>query len=154
MNRAERAEDESRRLEQLLREGVEKAGNLEVCGFIAWQLSARQLLPSLALNLAQKAVRIEPRNSDFLRALGAARYRNADFESSAVSLNKSLNLSAPVTDRGAQVFLAMAYCQLGRKEAQNTFATTSRASNGRQESPLIQQLEKEAAALLEARDCN
>ena len=71
--------------------------------------------PKRAVELAQKAVELEPKNADYWQTLGVARYRVADWRGAIVALGKVKELGSP-GDSMEWFPLAMAHWQLGEKE--------------------------------------
>ena len=82
----------------------------------AWKLatdpdpSARN--PIEAVRLAERTVAAEPKNADFVKTLGVARYRAGDFAGSIEALNRSIDGQG--LSGQAAFFLAMAQARLGR----------------------------------------
>ena len=70
--------------------------------------------PELALQLAQKAVEIDPKSDGLMNTVGVANYRAGNWQASIDALNKSLDTNTPLSSDG--FFLAMAHWQLDEKD--------------------------------------
>jgi serine/threonine protein kinase/tetratricopeptide (TPR) repeat protein len=68
-----------------------------------------------AVALAEKAAAVPPKNADFWGTLGAARYRNGEWEQAARDLDNAIKLHSPNPAINESFFLAMARWQLGDK---------------------------------------
>jgi tetratricopeptide (TPR) repeat protein len=82
----------------------------------AWPLVAgpeAQRNPARALELIQKAIKLDPGRSLFLNTLGLAQYRNGQYAAAVVTLEKSLAAGNGEHDAFDLFFLAMAHAQLG-----------------------------------------
>jgi serine/threonine protein kinase/tetratricopeptide (TPR) repeat protein len=68
-----------------------------------------------AVELAEKAARLSPRDADFRGTLGAARYRSGDWEGASRELEEAIRLRGPddAVNANESFFLAMAREQLG-----------------------------------------
>jgi tetratricopeptide (TPR) repeat protein len=71
--------------------------------------------PARAVELAQKAVELAPKQRSYWNTLGAAQYRAEDWTAAVAALEKSMELGAG-GDARDWFFLAMAHWQLGEKE--------------------------------------
>jgi serine/threonine protein kinase/TolA-binding protein len=71
--------------------------------------------PARAVPLAQKAVKLSPKNPDFLFALGVAQYRDGQWQAAVASLNKAKQLRQE-RDESDWLFLAMSQWRLGDKK--------------------------------------
>jgi tetratricopeptide (TPR) repeat protein len=113
--------------EQALREGIEHyesylrlaPKSAEAHNTLAWMLAtvpaAKLRGPARAVELAQKAVELEPLQESW-RTLGVAQYRAGDWKAALEALKKSMDLREG-GDGVDWFFLAMAHWQLGQKEA-------------------------------------
>ncbi|HEX4816111.1 MAG TPA: hypothetical protein VFV66_25485 [Nonomuraea sp.] len=87
---------------------------------IAWLLathpgpSARD--PKRAAELAQGAIDLAPKNSNYWNTLGVARYRAGDFEGSIAALQKFRELRTDDAEWGNPFFLAMAHWRSDHKD--------------------------------------
>ena len=126
----------------------------DVLNGLAWLLAAcpdpgfRD--PSRAVELARKAITLEPTQGNYWNTLGAAHYRLGNWDSAVTSLKKSMELR-----RGGDgfdwVFLAMARWQQGEKEeARNCYDQAIRwMEKNRPNHEELRGLRLEAAALLQ-----
>jgi tetratricopeptide (TPR) repeat protein/serine/threonine protein kinase len=73
-----------------------------------------------AVQLAQRATELDPKNGEMWLALGVARYRAGQFQEAVSDLEKSAGLR-PRDDCARRLFLAMAYWQLGDKNKAREF---------------------------------
>lgn len=112
--------------------------------------------PSRAVELARKAVKLEPESNDPHRVLGVACYRAGDAQSAVAELNRGLQ--PPADDSTGTVtvwlFLSMAHSQLGNKEQARQWyerATEWITKNQSQQDPLVRWRD-EAAELLGIND--
>ncbi len=81
--------------------------------------------PSLAVELAKKAVELAPKDGVYWRILGAAHYRAGNWKAALAALDKSVELGF---QRGSnQFFLAMTHAQMAKK------GVTSQESGAREE---------------------
>ena len=91
----------------------------DVCD-LAWFLAVcadpRFRDPARAVSLAQRVVNQIPQNATFWNTLGVAQYRAGRWREAVTALQKSMALKKG-GDRYDWLFLAMAHCQLGEKEA-------------------------------------
>jgi tetratricopeptide (TPR) repeat protein len=92
------------------------AANAEVANTVAWFLVTEAeppiQNPQLAVQLAQKAIALEPLKGGFRNTLGAAYYRAGQWQDAVAALEKSMQLRSG--GDGADWFLlAMAHWQLG-----------------------------------------
>jgi serine/threonine protein kinase/tetratricopeptide (TPR) repeat protein len=71
--------------------------------------------PSRAVELAKKAVELDPNEGDYWNTLGVAHYRGGDGKAAVAALEKSMGLRKG-GDSLDWYFLAMAHWQLGEKE--------------------------------------
>ncbi len=89
---------------------------------LSWNLvtcsdAAARDLPR-ALELARKAVELEPKNAEYWNTLGVAQYRSGDFTAAITSLNNSVELGSVESEIPCNaLFLAMAHWQLGDHDA-------------------------------------
>jgi serine/threonine protein kinase/Flp pilus assembly protein TadD len=72
--------------------------------------------PKRALELAKKAVDLDPKQSAYWNTLGVARYRTHAWEETIANLNKAEELAPGKYFAWNAFFLAMAHWQLGEKE--------------------------------------
>jgi hypothetical protein len=82
----------------------------------AWPLVAgpeAKRNPARALELIQKAIKLDPDRGLILNTLGLAQYRNGQYATAVVTLEKSLAVSNGEQDGFDLFFLAMAHAQLG-----------------------------------------
>ena len=86
---------------------------------LAWLLAncdePKFRVPERAVELAKKAVELQPQERIYLIVLGAAQYRAGDWKAAKATLEKSTALGQG-GDAFAWFFLAMAHWQLGQKE--------------------------------------
>jgi serine/threonine protein kinase/WD40 repeat protein len=82
--------------------------------FLATCAASNQRDPGQAVQLAQQAVELAPKEGSYWNTLGAAHYRAASWKEAIAALEKSLNLQGD--NSFDWVFLAMAHWQLGHKE--------------------------------------
>jgi hypothetical protein len=90
----------------------------------AWRLAthpeAKSRDPGRAVDLAQQAVELAPKQRRYWNTLGVADYRAGNYQESITALEKSRQLQAGQFAAFDSFFLAMAHWQLGLKdEAQN-----------------------------------
>ena len=83
--------------------------------FLATSEIAAQRDPTLAIELATKAVESNPQTSGYHNTLGVARYRARDWQQAITELEKSISLSKG-GDGFDYFFLSMAHWQLGNKD--------------------------------------
>jgi tetratricopeptide (TPR) repeat protein len=92
------------------------AANAEVANTVAWFLVTEAELPiqnpQLAVQLAQKAVALEPLKGGIRNTLGAAYYRAGQWQDAVAALEKSMQLRSG-GDSADWFFLAMAHWRLG-----------------------------------------
>jgi serine/threonine protein kinase/Flp pilus assembly protein TadD len=102
--------------EQAVQLGAEK---VEVANNVAWFLATTSDAPirnpKLAVQLAKKAVALEPQEGNFWNTLGAASYRAGQWKQAVDALKKAMELRSG-GDSSDWFFLAMAYWQLGEPE--------------------------------------
>ena len=72
--------------------------------------------PIRAIDLANKALELDPQNAETYVNLGEAQYRAGDWNAAVVALKKGMKLDKDGKEGGAGFFLAMAHWQLGDKE--------------------------------------
>jgi len=100
--------------EECIRRGPEFAPGLNS---FAWLLATTEDLhyrdPARAVDLAQQAVDLHPRNANYLNTLGVAHYRNGNFMAAVIALENAKEIEDDCCD---YLFLAMAHWQLGDKE--------------------------------------
>lgn len=94
----------------------------------AWNLATaadpKSRNPKVAIELAERAVKLSPREVGYWNTLGVARYRRGNWEEAIEALNKSVDLRKG-GDSFDWFFLAMAHGQLGHKDkAQQHFQQT------------------------------
>jgi len=107
-------------LEDVYRHAIEVVPNSAVLhNKLAWLLATTTLDKCRngrrALELAEKAVALEPGKGEHWTTLGAARYRAGDFKEAITALRKSMELRNG-GDWADWFFLAMAHWHLGEKE--------------------------------------
>ena len=76
--------------------------------------------PAEAVELAKKAVSLDPKSHPIWNTLGVAQYRAGDYKAAIESLGKSMELSSGGTVN-VWFFLAMAHWQLGHKDEARTW---------------------------------
>jgi tetratricopeptide (TPR) repeat protein/serine/threonine protein kinase len=125
---------------------------------LAWLLAtcpdAKLREPHRAVELAQKAVQLAPKDGDYWSTVGVAYYRADDWKNAVTALEKSLELSPEesVADNG--FFLAMSHWKLGDKEQARQWygkAAASMEKNRPTDGELLQ-FRAEASSLLGLRD--
>jgi tetratricopeptide (TPR) repeat protein len=95
--------------------------NANACNALAWMLATtsapdqKNANKNRALDFAQQAVRLSPRDGSNWNTLGVARYRAGDWPSAVKALEKSIDLRGG-GDAFDWFFLAMAHWQLGQKD--------------------------------------
>ncbi len=122
----------------------------------AWKLatdpdpSARN--PIEAVRLAEQSVAAEPKNADFVKTLGVARYRAGDFAGSIEALNRSI--AGQGQSGQAAFFLAMAQARLGRRaEAQQWYRRADEWTRANQPNDAaLRRVRGEASAVLDVAD--
>src|SRR5262249_3177772 len=86
----------------------------------AWNLitstDPKYQAPDLAIELAQKAVKLEPTAAHIINTLGVAQYRAGDWKAAISTLKKAEELTGPQSFDANAYFLAMAHWQQGEKE--------------------------------------
>jgi tetratricopeptide (TPR) repeat protein len=86
---------------------------------LSWLLAtcgdAKLRKPKDAVELAKKAVELDPKNGMWWNTLGAAQYRATDWKAAIEALNKSMELRKG-GDSFDWFFLAMAHWQLGKRD--------------------------------------
>jgi tetratricopeptide (TPR) repeat protein len=96
------------------------SGSAAACNNLAWFLATcpdKDLRnPDRAVEFAQKAVELAPKDGSNWNTLGVAQYRAGDWKGAIESLHKSQELTAEATRAYDGFFLAMAHGQLGDKE--------------------------------------
>jgi tetratricopeptide (TPR) repeat protein len=99
--------------EQAVQRAAENAGVAnKVAWFLATASEAPIQNPAKTIQLAEKAVALEPQNGDFWNTLGAAFYRAGQWQDAVTALEKSLRLRSGGNSED-WFFLAMAHWQLG-----------------------------------------
>ena len=104
--------------------------------------------PARAVELATKAVALEPTSGEFWRTLGAARYRAGNWQDAIAALNKKMSLEGGGSI--SYLFLSMSYSKLNNKdESRKWYAKAVASMNQNQpNSPLLIDLRTEADELL------
>jgi tetratricopeptide (TPR) repeat protein len=114
MSRFDQADEARRKVVEL---APSDAGALNS---LAWQFATsadpRARNASLAVELAKRAVELDPKNSTVLNTLGIAYYRAGNWEDAIELLTKSME-GRSGGDSFNWFFLAMAHWQLGNKDA-------------------------------------
>jgi tetratricopeptide (TPR) repeat protein len=107
----------------------------------------------MAVELARKAVELEPRQRDFWKTLGAAQYRAGDWKACVAALDRA-RPPGEGGDGAACFFLAMARWQLGDKEqARRCYERAVRWMElNRPQDKQLARFRAEAAALLGSAD--
>jgi tetratricopeptide (TPR) repeat protein len=120
---------------------------------LAWLLAtssdAALRNPRRAVELASKAVELEPKQGMYRNTLGAARYRAGEWPAAIEALNKSIELRQG-GDAFDWYFLAMAEWQRGNKEEARKWydkAVAWRAEKAKDNEELVR-FEEEASELL------
>jgi tetratricopeptide (TPR) repeat protein len=117
-------DDLAHELEWLERAVKADPSNPEAYNATAWVLATdpnpKLRDPRRAVDLARKAVAIEPRDADCWNTLGVAQYRANDWRSAVDSLDKSM-LLRDGGDGFDWYFVAMAYRRLGEKSRAEEF---------------------------------
>ena len=102
---------------KLLDQMTPKTGGF--CNNVAWFLATAEVPahrdPALAIELAKKAVELDPKSGQYHNTLGIAAYRAGDWKQAISVLEKSVSLSK-AGDSYNWFFRAMAHWQLGHKE--------------------------------------
>jgi tetratricopeptide (TPR) repeat protein len=83
---------------------------------VAWQLVTgpeREHNPAQALSLAEKAVKLAPREQMYWNTLGVVQYRNGLYKEAVATLNKGLAAGKGASDAFDLFFLAMCHARLG-----------------------------------------
>jgi superkiller protein 3 len=126
-------------------------GHNDVAWLLATHPEASSRDPKRAAELAQRAVDLAPKNSNYWNTLGVARYRAGDFEGAIAALQKFRELRTDDAEWSNPFFLAMAHWRLGnRDEARDLYAMAVEwmdASPSRS-SEAMKQFRSEAAKLL------
>jgi len=108
--------------------------------------------PSLAVELAQKAVGIEPNNGELWKTLGTAQYSAGNWQAAIDALDRSLRLSKRDSAMNA-FFLAMAHWQLGQKDdARQWYDNAVRMKDHDSKNQELQRFQDEASKLLKIED--
>jgi serine/threonine protein kinase len=102
---------------KLLDQATPKTGGF--CNNVAWFLATAEVMahrdPALAIELAKKAVELDPKSGQYHTTLGIADYRAGDWKQAVSEMEKSVSLH-----KGGNsfhwFFLAMAHWQLDHKE--------------------------------------
>jgi tetratricopeptide (TPR) repeat protein len=104
--------------------------------------------PAEGLNLARKAVKLEPNQWSYLNTLGVAAFRNGDWETAAKVLQQSVTFTSAGADD--HFFLAMTYWQQGKtKEARDMYdRAVAWTGKNKPNDPELSRFRTEAAALL------
>jgi serine/threonine protein kinase len=104
----------------------------------------------LAVELAQKAVDLSPKNANFQKTLGVARYRSGDFKGAAAALERAMELRSKGGSDTDYFFLAMAQHQLGdAKAARDSYDKGAKSMDqNASQSEYLRRLHAEAGALL------
>jgi serine/threonine protein kinase len=109
-----------------------------------------------ALELAQKAADLSPKNADYRGTLGTARYRTGDWKRASAELEKAIALRGPAHPDNATegYFLAMVHWQLGAKAKARDWFTKSVQwmDQGTKGNAELKRFRAEAAALLGIQD--
>jgi eukaryotic-like serine/threonine-protein kinase len=108
---------------------------------------------SLAVAVAKKAVKLAPRNQDYLASLGLVHYRAGEWRPAIAALEKSLELHQ--RDNSFDCFiLAMAHWQLGEKDKAREFFGRAVESMDKNEpnSARLRPFRAEAGKLLELKE--
>ena len=105
-----------------------------------------------AVQLARKALQLDPSSGTYWRVLGAAQYRQGDWPAATVALTRAVDLEP--ADRAAGLFLAMAHWRQGEKEqARSWHERAIVAINDRWSADMqVRQFRAEAKALLQIED--
>ena len=107
-NETEAAKLFHRAADYYLREG--EVGFVGNANELAWQLATGDVLtlrePSLAVEVAQKAVGIDPNDGTLWKTLGVAQYRAGNWQAALTALNKSIELKH-AGDADDYFFMAM-----------------------------------------------
>jgi tetratricopeptide (TPR) repeat protein len=88
----------------------------DLAWFLATCPSPNSRNPQRAVQVAEQAVWTAPKGGDCWRALGAARYRTADWGGAVEALNKAVELRDNRGDGREWLFLALAHWHLGDKD--------------------------------------
>ena len=105
--------------------------------------------PIEAVQVARRAVDIEPRDRNYWNSLGVALYRAERWSEAVDALEKSMQLRSG-GDRYDWIFLAMSYWQLGDPtKAQRWYEQA--ISQGGSIDPLFARIRTEAAQLIDER---
>jgi len=96
--------------------GTSRFAHALTCDILAWMFADSDgENQQRAVDLAQRAVSLAPRDGDFWNTLGVAHYRAGNWQEAVAALDKARELSGG-GDAVDRLFLAMAYWQLGHKE--------------------------------------
>ena len=91
----------------------------QFCNEYAWFLAtcpnSKYVDAPKAVELAEKAVKLSPKDGTFLSTLGVAQYRAGEWQAAIEALEKSMELREG-GDASDWFFLAMAHWQLGHKD--------------------------------------
>ena len=107
--------------------------------------------PSQALVLAEKAVRLMPRNTLFRNTLGVAYYRAGRYREAAETLRANLTGQMDKHLASDLYFLAMSHHQTGETALAQTYLTWAMRSTRSQVGLTVEELSEQAAFLAEAK---
>jgi tetratricopeptide (TPR) repeat protein len=106
---------------------------------IAWSLAANSLCqPShaaCAVNLMERALKLQPDESSYWNTMGVAHYRNNDFRMAIEALQKSESLEPGKYYFDNAVFLAMSYWRMGEQTVARQWLSDAIRAFERQSSP-------------------
>jgi serine/threonine protein kinase/TPR repeat protein len=110
--------------------------------------------PPLAVELAQKAVGIEPKNGELWKTLGAAQYRAGNWQAALIATNKSIELRRDGVGARDWFVLAMINWQLGDKERARSWydKAVQWMKDHESKDQELQQFQDEASKLLKVED--
>ena len=93
--------------------------NAASCSNLAWYLATAEDIkfrsPKEAVELARKAIELQPENANHWNNLGVAQYRVGQWQSAVEAFQKADALIGGTGDRAHRFFLAMAYWKLGNQ---------------------------------------
>jgi Flp pilus assembly protein TadD len=114
------------------------------CNQLAWltvTAPVSRRAPDQALLLAQRAVRLEPKNWNYRNTLGVVQYHLGQWDAAVDSLERAIQDNPDGATANDLFFLAMSYHHLGdRRKARDSF---DKALQWQQAHPDITPLEKE-----------
>src|SRR5262249_26723589 len=97
-----------------------RPGDAKAYNDFAWYLATGPDLklrnPNYAVRLAQKAVKLAPKEGNYWNTLGVAHYRAGHWKDAIEPLTKSMELMKGQMESFDTFFLAMAHWRLGEKE--------------------------------------